>query len=368
MAIDSTTVTTENITGIGLSLWETAVEKYNPDFFYSVNRSLFEHDYKGDMDREVFLYETNDAYLHLLIGKLVQAKTTPDQNRTLIYQNFTEIGDKILERLQLALDYDVTERENELIKPLKHIQRNLIFRMSSKDTKHLILYQKYPDQDNPDDSSSFMGEIGSPDMVLSRITKIPLYIFIAAGIFCLFFSTLFHTAYWYGDNTYHNLSRLDYGGIALLIAGSVIPPYFYIFCCPENKKFAYGYSIFITVVWLCVFAATMLPQMSSQKMKPVRTIIYLVAGVCAGLPFFHYYFASSLYVYPLNKFYWGMGWLLYVIGAILYAVRFPERLFPKTFDYFGNSHNLFHCLVVIAAWFHFMGALSTYHGRQVLSC
>lgn len=31
----------------------------------------------------------------------------------------------------------------------------------------------------------------------------------------------------------------------------------------------------------------------------------------------------------------------YIFGALLYAIRFPERTFPRTFDIFGSSHQIF---------------------------
>ncbi|KNZ78315.1 ADIPOR-like receptor [Termitomyces sp. J132] len=58
----------------------------------------------------------------------------------------------------------------------------------------------------------------------------------------------------------------------------------------------------------------------------------------------------------------GFGWLLvsgclYIFGALLYANRIPERLGPGQFDYFFASHQIFHFLVVLAAFAHYTGAL-----------
>ncbi|KAH9521169.1 progestin and adipoQ receptor family member 4 [Dermatophagoides farinae] len=36
-----------------------------------------------------------------------------------------------------------------------------------------------------------------------------------------------------------------------------------------------------------------------------------------------------------------------IIGAIIAVTRIPERFFPGKFDYFLNSHNIMHCLVVL---------------------
>merc|ERR1719494_913571 len=34
--------------------------------------------------------------------------------------------------------------------------------------------------------------------------------------------------------------------------------------------------------------------------------------------------------------------LIYFAGALLYGLKIPERLAPRSFDYIGNSHNLMH--------------------------
>ena len=41
----------------------------------------------------------------------------------------------------------------------------------------------------------------------------------------------------------------------------------------------------------------------------------------------------------------------------LLIIQIPERLFPFKFDIFGSSHQIFHVLVVIAAWLHLNGLL-----------
>lgn len=48
------------------------------------------------------------------------------------------------------------------------------------------------------------------------------------------------------------------------------------------------------------------------------------------------------------------GGALYILGACLYMARIPERLSPGTFDYFGASHQLFHVLILIAAFCHYV--------------
>ena len=46
---------------------------------------------------------------------------------------------------------------------------------------------------------------------------------------------------------------------------------------------------------------------------------------------------------------------LYMAGAFLYAMRIPERFFPGKCDYWFHSHQLFHVLVLAAAFVHYRG-------------
>jgi adiponectin receptor len=47
---------------------------------------------------------------------------------------------------------------------------------------------------------------------------------------------------------------------------------------------------------------------------------------------------------------WGVGGtlLLNTTGAVVYVLRFPERWWPRRFDIFGASHQLMHCVIVLA--------------------
>jgi len=47
------------------------------------------------------------------------------------------------------------------------------------------------------------------------------------------------------------------------------------------------------------------------------------------------------------------GALIYVLGAVLYMTKVPERCKPGAFDICGHSHQLFHFCVVIACFVHY---------------
>lgn len=41
-----------------------------------------------------------------------------------------------------------------------------------------------------------------------------------------------------------------------------------------------------------------------------------------------------------------VGGATYIMGALIYVKRVPERWYPKTFDKLGTSHNIFHVAVI----------------------
>ena len=51
---------------------------------------------------------------------------------------------------------------------------------------------------------------------------------------------------------------------------------------------------------------------------------------------------------------------LYIIGAAIYAARFPERVKPGAFDIWGSSHQIFHVLVLLAASTHLLGLIKAF--------
>jgi adiponectin receptor len=69
-----------------------------------------------------------------------------------------------------------------------------------------------------------------------------------------------------------------------------------------------------------------------------------------------------------QMWHWFGGGIFYSVGAILYATGFPERCFKKTFDIFGQSHNLFHVGILIGAAVNFYGSLDCYWSALEFEC
>lgn len=95
------------------------------------------------------------------------------------------------------------------------------------------------------------------------------------------------------------------------------------------------------------------PTFNRQDMAWLRVLFYVSLAATGFLPVgqlattrgveWAYYFYA-----PVTK-----SILVYLLGAVLYASKVPERWFPGMFDYVGCSHNIWHIAVLSGILFHY---------------
>ncbi|ORY39605.1 pPR-type GPCR protein [Rhizoclosmatium globosum] len=170
--------------------------------------------------------------------------------------------------------------------------------------------------------------------------------FMVSAIACMGLSAAFHTFHCHSFKVSKAWNKLDFAGIAGLIAGSNIPFIYYGFYC--EIKFQTLYIALMTTFGI------------------VTTLITFVCwnGVSSVVPIIHLLIEHGYdYVNMAMGLNHGIfGGACYLIGAFLYASRFPERLFPGKCDHWFQSHQIFHMLVLTATIAHFRGiCLSVMH-------
>ncbi|NXF13927.1 PAQR1 protein, partial [Smithornis capensis] len=86
--------------------------------------------------------------------------------------------------------------------------------------------------------------------------KVVFGMFFLGAVLCLSFSWLFHTVYCHSEKVSRTFSKLDYSGIALLIMGSFVPWLYYSFYCSPQPRLIYlsivcvlGISAIIVAQW-----------------------------------------------------------------------------------------------------------------------
>lgn len=157
------------------------------------------------------------------------------------------------------------------------------------------------------------------------------------------------------------LSRLDYGGISILIMGSSYPPIIYIFSCSQVHFARNCFLVLITSTSIGAFLMMMIPALNQPQWRTLRALTFIFLGLSAGFPFFYVWAADKRHFLPTQDCKpWLLGGFIYIGGALIYAGRFPERCFPIRFDICGASHQLFHLAVLFAFSVHFKDALRLY--------
>ncbi|KAL5013152.1 hypothetical protein ScPMuIL_007422 [Solemya velum] len=149
--------------------------------------------------------------------------------------------------------------------------------------------------------------------------------------------------------------RLDYCGIAFLTMGSFVPWLYYSFYCRQEPKIAYLVLIFI--LGTCAIVVSLWDKFSEPEFRVLRAGVFIALGLSGVIPALHYVITDGFY-HAINSA--ALGWLvlmavLYITGAIIYAARIPERLFPGKFDIWFQSHQIFHMFVLAAAFVHYHG-------------
>uniref|UniRef100_A0A3B3CTL5 Adiponectin receptor 1a n=1 Tax=Oryzias melastigma TaxID=30732 RepID=A0A3B3CTL5_ORYME len=190
--------------------------------------------------------------------------------------------------------------------------------------------------------------------------KVVFGMFFLGAVLCLSFSWLFHTVYLSFLSELFIiyvfvLKRLDYSGIALLIMGSFVPWLYYSFYCSPQPRL-----IYLTIVCVLGIAAIIVAQwdrFATPRHRPTRAGVFMGLGLSGIVPTMHFTieegFVKATTVGQMGWFYL-MG-AMYITGAGLYAARIPERFFPGKCDIWFHSHQIFHVLVVAAAFVHFYG-------------
>lgn len=193
--------------------------------------------------------------------------------------------------------------------------------------------------------------------------------FFIGAILCMLFSTLFHTVYCHSESVARLFNKLDYCGIALLTIGSFVPWLYYSFYCTIAPKISY--ITLILVLGTACIVVSMWDKFAQPKFRPVRAGVFIGLGLSGVIPAMHYVLVEGI-ERAINVA--AMGWLvlmavLYIGGALIYAFRFPERLWPGKFDIWFQSHQIFHVFVVAAAFVHYHGISKiAYHRLSFGEC
>ncbi|KAF8474478.1 HlyIII-domain-containing protein [Russula ochroleuca] len=188
--------------------------------------------------------------------------------------------------------------------------------------------------------------------------------FLSSASFCLLCSAFYHTVSSHSKQVAARCNALDYSGIIALIIGSFYPCVYYGFYCEPHYKI--GYMLLITLAGLAAAYIVLNPEYRKPTHRHARTRIFIALGLCSILPVCHLLLSRGVHtVFREMGFLWLLAaGVMYITGALLYAYRIPERLYPGRFDYFFSSHQIFHIFVVLAALSTYICVLTAFEHRH----
>ena len=182
-------------------------------------------------------------------------------------------------------------------------------------------------------------------------------IMVAAAFFSMACLTLVCSTIWHTMNGVADVEAVslfacvDYTGISLLIAASIMTTEYTAFYCDPISRWSY-----MLVTGFLGAGGVILPWhplFNRADMSWTRVAFFVGLALTGFLPLlqlsithggeFVYHFYS-----PISK-----SILVYFGGAIVYASKVPEKWYPGMFDYIGGSHNLWHGAVLGGILFHY---------------
>ncbi|KAL2177092.1 hemolysin-III related-domain-containing protein [Thermothelomyces heterothallicus CBS 202.75] len=195
--------------------------------------------------------------------------------------------------------------------------------------------------------------------------------FFAGAFCCLGMSATYHTLSNHSEEVAKWGNKLDYTGIVFLIVGSYVPALWYgFFCRAEWLTFYLGA---IALLGLGCLVVSWFEHFRTPAWRPYRALMFVGLGLSGVVPVLH---GLTFYGYRELDQRMGLSWVilqggLYIFGAFLYAVRFPECKWPGAFDIWGSSHQIFHVCVLLAASSHLYGMIKAFdfhHGILEAQC
>ncbi|TPX12446.1 uncharacterized protein E0L32_006858 [Thyridium curvatum] len=195
--------------------------------------------------------------------------------------------------------------------------------------------------------------------------------FFAGAFLCLGMSATYHAISNHSPDVAKWGNKLDYSGIVFLIVGSYVPTLYYGFFCHPALMTLYLYMI-CTLGAGCL-VVSWFEHFRTPEWRPYRAMMFVALGTSGVVPVVQALLVESFEVLHRRM---GLGWVLlqgalYILGAFIYAIRWPEKLAPGRFDIWGSSHQIFHIFVLLAAAAHLYGqakAFDYHHSSMGAKC
>jgi adiponectin receptor len=176
------------------------------------------------------------------------------------------------------------------------------------------------------------------------------YTYLLAAILCTTCSVSWHTMRCIASHsTMSCFSSIDMMGVTTLVIASVLVTQFIAFA--DSAFWQYSYMSASLTLGAVGLTSCWLPIMCRPENSWTRVLVWIALGVQGlAMPIVHLLWSRGLQrtieIYgPVLPAYGPI-----VLGAIIYAMKFPECCWPGRFDYLGASHNILHVASLWGIW------------------
>lgn len=200
---------------------------------------------------------------------------------------------------------------------------------------------------------------------IHRLGMCPL---LFAGLFCLLFSTTFHTFWVISPKVMNSLVKLDYLGISFLCVGHALSGTFYLYYC-EPYAITKPFYVMLCSSFVITLPVTLHPFFSTSRARPARAATFGILGSLSFLPLvtkvlfymrdFYDYMAATASLISIG---------FYGVGGVIYVSRFPECCRVGKHDKFFSSHQLMHMSVLLGIATHLIPLYSLFKIRILYGC
>lgn len=195
-----------------------------------------------------------------------------------------------------------------------------------------------------------------------------IVVYLAGAVFMFMGSAVFHLFQAMGVQTSKSLVKLDYIGILVQIAVSFVTALHFSFFCADDVRNLY--QAIIIVLCLIGLWVSLSDSFSKPDYAVARVLLFGAIIAYAVVPWIHMIAVHGISGHEIVELGIGFVYMVgaYLVGAIIYATRWPERSWPGRFDVVGGSHQLWHLCVTVAAYLHYVTLIDYRAFRDQFGC
>eukprot|EP00349_Pseudokeronopsis_sp_Brazil_P006031 CAMPEP_0202966348 /NCGR_PEP_ID=MMETSP1396-20130829/10701_1 /ASSEMBLY_ACC=CAM_ASM_000872 /TAXON_ID= /ORGANISM="Pseudokeronopsis sp., Strain Brazil" /LENGTH=314 /DNA_ID=CAMNT_0049690073 /DNA_START=188 /DNA_END=1128 /DNA_ORIENTATION=- len=282
------------------------------------------------------LFESLEEYFHhaLMVVAHPVLYLREIRNEQVLVQLLKKVPASLNEKIQKTVEMAKREAdfsEDSYLVKIKHLKSIIAYVNSTISTLSEEIASKI---DSPKWSWLELGPlIGNPSSIIQYVTRVPLFVHMVSAVVCLLASSVYHLFKDLNEGCNHFLARMDYAGISILVAGSNTPPLYYSFFCDELATLRYTYLGLMYFFCFSCFVLLLVPHFDKPQFIPLRGSLFIIIGLLGGLPIAHAeWFIPQVYLQDFKSGPWGLGGALYILGAVFYIFKFPEKYWPRKFD------------------------------------